>query len=176
MQFYYYSPEIGPEFMKKFFGGMDITYAKNFRQMTDWLAQGKFAICMGCKDSMKAKNQGLPVVATENGGPVDIIGNCHNGILVNPLKRKDIGSALLKLLADDDTWRKASKNGLEGVREHYTWKAHAESYLEQLESLGRRDACCEMYCRWSGESYMESGPPWQSDDRAYWPNRPGRRC
>ena len=61
MQFFYYSPEIGPEFMKKFFGGMDITYAKNFRQMTDWLAQGKFAICMGCKDSMRAKNQGLPV-------------------------------------------------------------------------------------------------------------------
>jgi len=61
MQFYYYSPELGPEFMKKFFGGMDITYAKNFRQMTDWLAQGKFAICMGCKDSMRAKKQGLPV-------------------------------------------------------------------------------------------------------------------
>jgi iron(III) transport system substrate-binding protein len=61
MQFYYYSPELGPEFMKKFFGGMDITYAKNFRQMTDWLAQGRFAICMGCKDSMRAKNQGLPV-------------------------------------------------------------------------------------------------------------------
>ena len=61
MQFYYYSPELGPEFMKKFFGGMEITYSKNFRQMTDWLAQGKFAICMGCKDSMRAKNQGLPV-------------------------------------------------------------------------------------------------------------------
>ena len=61
MQFYYYSPEIGPEFIKKFFGGMEITYSKNFRQMTDWLAQGKFAICMGCKDSMRAKNQGLPV-------------------------------------------------------------------------------------------------------------------
>ena len=61
MQFFYYSPELGPEFLKKFFGGMDITYAKNFRQMTDWLGQGKFAICMGCKDSMRAKNQGLPV-------------------------------------------------------------------------------------------------------------------
>jgi ABC-type Fe3+ transport system substrate-binding protein len=61
MQFYYYSPEIGPEYMKKFFGGMDITYVKNFQQMTNWLAQGKFAICMGCKDSMRAKNQGLPV-------------------------------------------------------------------------------------------------------------------
>src|SRR5438445_6560226 len=55
MQFVYYSPEIGPDYMKKFFGGMDITYAKNFRQMTDWLAQGKFAMCMGCKDSMRAK-------------------------------------------------------------------------------------------------------------------------
>ena len=61
MQFYYYSPDLGPEFMKKLFGGMDITYAKNFRQMTDWLAQGKFAVCIGCKDSLRAKNQGLPV-------------------------------------------------------------------------------------------------------------------
>ena len=61
MQFFYYNQELGPEFMKKFFGGMDITYAKNFTQMTDWLAQGKYAICMCCKDSMKAKGQGLPV-------------------------------------------------------------------------------------------------------------------
>jgi len=61
MQFYYYNPEIGPEYIKKFFGGMDITYAKNWQQMTNWLAAGKFAICMGCKDSQRAKNQGLPV-------------------------------------------------------------------------------------------------------------------
>ena len=61
MQFWYYSPDLGPQFIKAFFGGMEITYAKNFRQMTDWLGQGKFAICMGCKDSARAKNQGLPV-------------------------------------------------------------------------------------------------------------------
>ena len=61
MQFFYYNPEIGPEFIKKFFTTMDIQFAKNFRQMTDWLAQGRYAICFGCKDSMRAKNQGLPV-------------------------------------------------------------------------------------------------------------------
>lgn len=61
MQFFYYNREIGPEFIKKFFGTMDIQFSKNFRQMTDWLSQGKYAICMGCKDSMKAKAQGLPV-------------------------------------------------------------------------------------------------------------------
>jgi iron(III) transport system substrate-binding protein len=61
MQFLYFQPELGPEFVRKFFGAMDITFSKNFRQMTDWLAQGKFAICMGCKDSLRAKGQGLPV-------------------------------------------------------------------------------------------------------------------
>ncbi len=61
MQFFYYHPEMGPEFIKKFFSTMDIQFAKNFRQMTDWLAQGRYALCFGCKDSMRAKNQGLPV-------------------------------------------------------------------------------------------------------------------
>ena len=61
MQFFYYHPELGPEFIKKFFATMDIQFAKNFRQITDWLAQGRYAICFGCKDSTKAKNQGLPV-------------------------------------------------------------------------------------------------------------------
>jgi iron(III) transport system substrate-binding protein len=61
MQFLYYHPDLGPEFIKKFFGGMEITFSKNFPQMTDWMANGKFAICMGCKDADKAKNQGLPV-------------------------------------------------------------------------------------------------------------------
>jgi iron(III) transport system substrate-binding protein len=61
MQFFYYSPELGPEFIKKFFATMEIQFSRNFRQMTDWLAQGRYAICFGCKDSMRAKNQGLPV-------------------------------------------------------------------------------------------------------------------
>ena len=29
--------------------------------MTDWLAQGKFALCLGCRDSDRARKQGLPV-------------------------------------------------------------------------------------------------------------------
>jgi ABC-type Fe3+ transport system substrate-binding protein len=68
MQFLYYHPELGPEFIKRFFGGMDITFSKNFPQMTDWLAQRKFALCMGCKDGDKAKNQGLPVDSFDTSG------------------------------------------------------------------------------------------------------------
>jgi iron(III) transport system substrate-binding protein len=60
-QFIYYNPNLGPDFFRKLFGEMDITYARNNRQMTDWLANGKFEICFGCLSIEKARQQGLPV-------------------------------------------------------------------------------------------------------------------
>ena len=61
LQFLYHSPELGPEFMRKFFGDTNMNYSRNFRQMTDWLATGKFAICFACRGAPRAKAQGLPV-------------------------------------------------------------------------------------------------------------------
>ena len=84
---------------------------------------------------LEAAASGLPLVATENGGPVDIISNCNNGILVDPLDPAAIADALLKLLGDRDAWLEASRNGLAGVRKHYTWQAHARSYLEKAGQL-----------------------------------------
>jgi len=84
---------------------------------------------------LEAAASGLPVVATENGGPVDIIGNCHNGELVDPLDRDAIRDALLKLLNDPERWLKASRNGIEGVRRHYTWHAHTDLYLRSIDKL-----------------------------------------
>jgi len=84
---------------------------------------------------LEAAASGLPVVATENGGPVDIIANCHNGVLVDPLDKAAITSALLKLLRDQAAWLRASQNGIEGVRRHYAWQAHAESYLAKIRGL-----------------------------------------
>jgi sucrose-phosphate synthase len=84
---------------------------------------------------LEAAASGLPLVATENGGPVDIIANCNNGILVDPLDADAIAGALLHLLTDRAAWEKASRNGLEGVRRHYTWQAHAGNYLEKLRTL-----------------------------------------
>lgn len=84
---------------------------------------------------LEAAGSGLPLVATENGGPVDIIGNCRNGSLVDPLDKGEIAAALLKYLTDADAWRKASENGLAGVRKYYTWDAHARSYLKRVRGL-----------------------------------------
>ena len=88
---------------------------------------------------LEAAASGLPLVATENGGPVDIIGNCHNGELVDPLDKKAITEALLKLLRDKDEWNRASRNGLRGVRKHYSWEAHARSFLDQVGDLPQRE-------------------------------------
>ena len=61
LQFFFYHPELGPEFLRKLFIDMQPVYSRDRRQMTDWLAQGKFALCMGCRDSDRARKQGLPV-------------------------------------------------------------------------------------------------------------------
>jgi len=58
---FYYTPELGPEFIRRLYGEMDVTLTQEMRQSTDWLANGKFSICFFCSDILKAKSQGLPV-------------------------------------------------------------------------------------------------------------------
>ncbi|WP_163340911.1 HAD-IIB family hydrolase [Desulfopila sp. IMCC35008] len=81
---------------------------------------------------------GLPIVATEDGGPQDIIANCNNGFLVNPLEPESISDALIKLLRDKALWQSFSTNGLTGVQENYSWDAHAKRYLEIVKPIAER--------------------------------------
>lgn len=60
---FYYSPKLGPEFVRRLFGEMDTGLTRDRRQAVDWLAAGKYAICFFCPagDVQIAKSQGLPV-------------------------------------------------------------------------------------------------------------------
>ncbi len=84
---------------------------------------------------LEAAASGLPLVATEVGGPVDIIGNCRNGLLIDPLDEASISSALLAILEDGELWAKFSDNGLRNVARFYSWEAHAKAYLEKVSDL-----------------------------------------
>ncbi|WP_415880074.1 HAD family hydrolase [Methylomonas sp. TEB] len=84
---------------------------------------------------LEAAASGLPLVATENGGPVDIIGNCHNGLLVDPLDKTAIAEALLSILDNPERWRTLSANGLRNVARYYSWEAHTQAYLQKLQPL-----------------------------------------
>ncbi|MCB1708009.1 MAG: glycosyltransferase, partial [Halioglobus sp.] len=87
---------------------------------------------------LEAAATGLPLVATENGGPVDIIRNCQCGELIDPLNKAEMASALLKYLDSKTLWQQASANGIKRVREHYSWRNHANAYVANIRDLAGR--------------------------------------
>ena len=50
--------QLGPEFMRKLHFGQKITVSNDRRQMIDWLAQGKFPICLSCKEEGASELKG----------------------------------------------------------------------------------------------------------------------
>ena len=84
---------------------------------------------------IEAAASGLPIVATEDGGPRDITANCRNGYLIDPLDKQDIIKTLLKILSDANAWRELSRRGLQGVQQHYSWEAHTQDYISALHDL-----------------------------------------
>ena len=84
---------------------------------------------------LEAAACGLPLVATEDGGPRDILAACDNGYLVDPLDADAIASRLLDVLSHPEQWDVFSRNGIEGVEKHFSWAAHADRYVKTIEPL-----------------------------------------
>jgi sucrose-phosphate synthase len=82
---------------------------------------------------IEASACGLPIVATNDGGPVDIVKNCSNGILVNAGQPSEIADAIKSILVNEKKWEEFSNNGITGVRTHYSWSTHCHSFMEQLQ-------------------------------------------
>jgi ABC-type Fe3+ transport system substrate-binding protein len=57
----YYNPQLGPEFIKRLVGEMNVTVSRDRRQATDWLGTGKYVLCIGCGDVERASRDGMPV-------------------------------------------------------------------------------------------------------------------
>ncbi|MGF1531517.1 MAG: HAD-IIB family hydrolase [Puniceicoccaceae bacterium] len=81
---------------------------------------------------LEAAASGCPIVATNDGGPSDIIANCRNGILVDPFDPATIEKALLQALTESEKWQDWSRNGLSNVHTYYSWERHADRYLRDL--------------------------------------------
>ncbi|BAQ65062.1 HAD family hydrolase [Geminocystis sp. NIES-3709] len=84
---------------------------------------------------IEAAASGLPIVATKDGGPIDIIKNCQNGYLIDPLDPQDIGDKILKVLGEQQKWRTLAQTGITKVKEYYTWASHVETYLKVLQPI-----------------------------------------
>ncbi|WP_018935964.1 HAD-IIB family hydrolase [Thioalkalivibrio sp. ALJ24] len=86
---------------------------------------------------IEAAASGAPIVATNDGGPDEIVSRCHNGLLIDPLDPEGIADSIQAILADRPRWQRYSRDGLKGVRKHYSWDGHAEKYVRLLRSLSR---------------------------------------
>ncbi|KAJ7958793.1 Sucrose phosphate synthase [Quillaja saponaria] len=94
---------------------------------------------------IEAAAHGLPIVATKNGGPVDIHRVLDNGLLVDPHDQQSISDALLKLVSDKQLWARCRQNGLKNIH-LFSWPEHCKTYLSRI-------ACCR-----------QRQPQWQRSD------------
>ncbi|WP_294645662.1 HAD-IIB family hydrolase [uncultured Aureimonas sp.] len=86
---------------------------------------------------LEASAAGLPLVATDSGGPNDIVEMCGNGILVNPRLDAAIAEAALSILSDESTYARFAAAG-DKVSAAYDWTRHATRYHALLGSLTTR--------------------------------------
>nr|AAL34531.1 sucrose-phosphate synthase [Ipomoea batatas] len=89
---------------------------------------------------IEAAAHGLPIVATKNGGPVDIHRGSDNGLLVDPHDQHAIADALLKLVADKHLWAKCRANGLKNIH-LFSWPEHCKTYLSRIAGCKPRQPC-----------------------------------
>ncbi|XP_038711315.1 probable sucrose-phosphate synthase 1 isoform X2 [Tripterygium wilfordii] len=86
---------------------------------------------------IEAAAYGLPIVATKNGGPVDIIRVLDNGLLVDPHDQQSIADALLRLVSDKHLWTRCRQNGLKNIH-LFSWTEHCKTYLSRIASCRPR--------------------------------------
>ncbi|MEA2066787.1 MAG: glycosyltransferase [Thermotogota bacterium] len=120
---------------------LDITNQKElsslYRVASEW--QSVFAITTLYEPfglaPIEAMACGLPVVATKNGGPSEILRDNGEkyGVLVDPQNIEDIKKGLESLLIDYENYESLQKKSVRRVREKYTWKITAEKYLTEIE-------------------------------------------
>jgi glycosyltransferase involved in cell wall biosynthesis len=121
-----------------------------------WLSQEQCALKMQQADTMvfpslregggavvlEAMAVGLPVIATNWGGPADYV-NSSCGILVEPASKegfvKGLTDAMLKLAQSPELRQSMGCAGRERVREHFDWERKVDRILEIYQQT--MDAC-----------------------------------
>jgi len=80
---------------------------------------------------LEAAASGLPLVATDDGGPRDILACTGNGLLVDVSDLDALQQGVESCLGDPQRWHRWSRNGIEAVSRFFSWDAHVTRYLAE---------------------------------------------
>tara|TARA_Y100000589_G_scaffold26147_1_gene21646 strand:+ start:72 stop:566 length:495 start_codon:yes stop_codon:yes gene_type:complete len=81
---------------------------------------------------LEAASCGLPMVATNDGGPQEIKLKCDNGLLADVTDLNKFKLILEKAISSQSQWRFWSRNGIEAVNRHFSWNTHVRNYLYNM--------------------------------------------
>ncbi|MCK4839290.1 MAG: glycosyltransferase, partial [Desulfobulbaceae bacterium] len=89
---------------------------------------------------LEAMHSGLPVFATQFGGPLEIIENRESGILINPTIHEDMTgkiSGFFEECSDDPgLWQGYSQKGITRAQTHFTWELHCRNLTRLTKVYG----------------------------------------
>jgi len=84
---------------------------------------------------LEAMACGKPVIASNVGGPAEIIENERTGFLIPPAQPLILAKAILGLIADKQKMKKIGVNARTAVAQRYSWQSIAENYQKLYSSF-----------------------------------------
>ena len=84
---------------------------------------------------MEAILRGIPVVASNVGGIVDIVENNKTGILTNEKDVNQLANAIIELLENKKKAKYLSDNAMECLKIKFSWSSIEKKYLKIYKSI-----------------------------------------
>lgn len=125
----FFPGHIGSERMPYIYASSDIVVSPSITvaQTGEREGQGNVAL--------EALASGTPVVASRSGGLVDMIDGKSTGLLFKEKDFKKLSEKIIYILSNPAVRKKLSENGLNLVRERYSWKKTSQKFGQLYEKI-----------------------------------------